>query len=174
MRQAVTSAATTAGGPPRPPRPHEAPLEIPDLVKPAEKPGPPPNKALPVAPVPAPAAVMAETEPARRAPHRGASWGSWDDDAFCRAAAGKAHGIGIAVSPPDSQLYFPKEMVLSWGPGVDVAVEVEAEAEAGSGSGSSLDEQVEPASRRVSVLREEVLERLGGVDIERRRGRTIF
>jgi len=108
----------------------------------------------------APAPVMAEV--AREGLPRGASWGSWDEGWY--VGGDEAHGIGIAISPPESRLYFPKEMVLGWGPGIEVAVVAEGEAEAKlePSSLSSLDEGVEPASRRVSVLRKEVLERLGG------------
>lgn len=101
------------------------------------------------------------TEVAREGLPRGASWGSWDEGWY--VGGDEAHGIGIAISPPESRLYFPREMVLGWGPGIEVAVETEGEAEARlePSSLSSLD-RVEPVSRRVSVLREEVLERLGG------------
>lgn len=144
-----------SGGPARPPRPHEAPLEIPDLVKPDARPGPPPTKLLSAAP--AMVGVTREVKP------RSTSWGSWDEG--WSTGGGDPQGIGIAVSPPESRLYFPKEMVLGWGPGLEVAVEVETEARVEAGSGpsslSSLDEVAEPVSRTVSALREEVLERLG-------------
>ncbi|KAK3320620.1 hypothetical protein B0T19DRAFT_244239 [Cercophora scortea] len=49
--------------PPRPPRPHDTPLEIPDLVSPASPPisplGPPPNRALPSPPPVSPTGTFA-------------------------------------------------------------------------------------------------------------------
>ncbi|KAK1754733.1 hypothetical protein QBC47DRAFT_225233 [Echria macrotheca] len=57
-----TPAAHHTGTPPssptRPPRPHDAPLEIPDLVSPTSPLGPPPNRALPPPPPPIPSAMV--------------------------------------------------------------------------------------------------------------------
>ncbi|KAK1836082.1 hypothetical protein QBC39DRAFT_410506 [Podospora conica] len=58
-RTTTTTRATPPSSPTRPPRPHDTPLEIPDLVTPASPSaaplGPPPNRALPPPPPPPPA-----------------------------------------------------------------------------------------------------------------------
>lgn len=45
-----TGTPNPPSSPARPPRPHDAPLEIPDLISPASPLGPPPNRALPPPP----------------------------------------------------------------------------------------------------------------------------
>ncbi|KAK1772428.1 hypothetical protein QBC33DRAFT_564905 [Phialemonium atrogriseum] len=144
--------------PTRPPRPHETPLEIPDLVTPTTRPGPPPTKALPPPPppplLPPPVVVSGPAAAARQAATtvgfgavgRGPSWGSWEGGAGGAGEMAAAQGIGIAISPPEGGVYSPRE---TWGTGGEF------------GSVSSVGEGFEDGSSRVSVLREEVLERLG-------------
>ncbi|KAG7137270.1 hypothetical protein HYQ45_005338 [Verticillium longisporum] len=68
---AVSAYSTaTAPSPSRPPRPHEFPLEIPDLVSPGlgrggqtPRPGPPPNRSLPPAPPVSPSSAGWPTPP---------------------------------------------------------------------------------------------------------------
>jgi hypothetical protein len=71
--QALSPASSGAGPSPlRPPRPHDTPLEIPDLVRPdwagthAQIPSPPPNRALPPAPVGSPSYPSSSFQSAMR------------------------------------------------------------------------------------------------------------
>ncbi|EEY15410.1 predicted protein [Verticillium alfalfae VaMs.102] len=108
----------TASSPSRPPRPHEFPLEIPDLVSPGlgcggqtPRPGPPPNRSLPPAPPVSPSSASWPT-PSMNHVH--------GDVGVAVGVVSHSHAQGVTLRPESRELCelterYERESRDSWG-----------------------------------------------------------